>query len=241
MARKAIRKLDPEELAQRRRRRVLLGCLGAVLLIIVVVAGGLLATYLRVRGGPALPRDVLRRDAQQRAAGSGPGAGAAPGAAAGTPAATAAVPAGTPSVKDQLERVAAAGAAGSTAPQTVYIPDSELAAAVTKGVGNNLRDARAYFGEGQAFVVGIVNFKGHDYNLTIAAEPVLVNGAVQFGVRSVKLGSMPAPTAVRDRVQQELNKHGGFLIPSRTGLYAEGIEIRNGVAVLRGRAVPKGQ
>lgn len=240
MARKAVQRLTPEQQVQRKKRTILLACLGAVALVLLVA----LVTYLRVRGGPALPPEIERRLAQERSQSQQPGSGQ-PGAQAPAPGQPPAdlVPAGTPPLKQQLANLEYAGRSGDTRPQTLYVTDAELNDILGGSLRNDpkIRTVRAYFGSGRAYIVAVGDFHGNDINVTVAANPVIVNGGVQFGVESVRIGSMAAPEAVFSKIQQEAMKNSDKLSPQRTGLYVDRIDIRNGVAILSGRAVPKTQ
>lgn len=241
MARKAMRRLTPEEQAGKKKRLILFGCTGAVALALVILLG----VYAALHGGPALPRSVQRRAAQVAATGS-PNAASVPGAPGAAPpssAASAAIPAGTPPLKQQLAQMQYASQTGDARPQTLYVSDSELNSIIAESfkADENLRSVRAYFGPGKAYIVGAVAWKGQNLNLTVTAEPVIVNGGVRFGIQSVNVGSMAAPGAVTARIQAQANKNTDKLDPSHTGIYVDRIDIRDGVAILSGTPVKKTQ
>jgi len=244
MARKAMRRLTPEEQAGKKKRLILLGCAGAVALGLIV----LLCVYGALHAGPALPRSVQKRAEEVAAAGAEAAGGSAgqpgaPGAAVLSPAASAAIPQGTPPLKQQLAQMQYAGQTGDTRPQTLYVSDSELNSMIAESfkADENLKSVRAYFGTGKAYIVGAVSWKGQNLNLTVTAEPVIVNGGLQFTIESVNVGSMAAPPAVRDRIQSQANKGNSKLDPARTGLYVDRVDIRDGVAILSGTPVRKTQ
>lgn len=224
MARKAIQRLTPEQIAARKKRTILLACLGVVALVLLIA----LVSYLRMRGGPALPPEIERRLAQGTGAGS---------------AAQAVIPAGTPPLQQQLAQLEYAGRSGDTRPQTLYISDAELNDILAGSLKTDpkIKSVRAYFGDGKAYMVAVADWRGNDINLTVSANPVIVNGGVQFGVESVSIGSMAAPEAIASKIRQEMMKNSDKLSPQRTGLFVNRIDIRNGVAILSGYATPKTQ
>lgn len=223
MARKAAPRLTPEQQAARKKRVLLLGCGGALAVVLIV----LISIYAALHSGPALPRSVQKRAAQEGTA----------------PAATSALPQGTPGLQQQMAQLQYAAQTGDTRPQKLYVSDSELNAMIAEGfkADEHLKQVRAYFGRGKAYIVGVVQWHGQTLNLTVTAAPVIVNGGVRFGVESVNVGSMAAPAAVAQRVQQAANKDQDRLSPTRTGIYVDSIDIQDGVAILSGRAVAKTQ
>ena len=220
MARKPVRRPTPEQLARRRKTIIWLICLGLVVLVLLVP----LVLYARLHGGPALPAEIQKRLASEHAQ---------------TP--PTAIPSGTPSLRQQLAQVEYAGRTGDSQPRTLYVSEADLADILAGSLKTDprIRDVRAYFGDGKAYAVATGDWHGRELTITVTAEPVIVNGGVQFGVESVKLGSMAAPSIIADKVRQQVVKNADKLSPQRTGLSVERIEISNGVAVLYGRAVPK--
>jgi hypothetical protein len=234
MARKAASRRDPEDTIASRKRLFLFGCLGLLLLALLVF----LLIYFKIHAGPALPRDVQRRiQATAKSGQTSPPAPTAPGGAA----APAAVPAGTPPLRQQLSQLEYAGRSGDNRPQTLYVTDAELNSMLADNFKGDqrIREVRSYFGSGAAYMVAVVNWKGQTLTVTVTTQPVVVNGGLQFAVQKVNVGSLSAPEAIVERVQSAVAKNSGKFSPERTGLYVEQVDIRDGVAVLSGRAVPK--
>lgn len=223
MARKPTQRLTPEQKAKRKKRTLVLAGFGLVALVLLIA----LAVYSKLHGGPALPPAIERRVAQEQE-------GAQPSKALS-------IPANTPSLPQQLAQLEAAGRSGDSRTQTLYVGDAELNDILAGSLRTdpNIKSVRAYFGSGKAYVVAVGDWRGSQLNVTVTAEPVIVNGGVQFGVESVKIGSMSAPEAIASKIRQQATKNSGKLSPERTGLYVERIDIRDGVAILTGRAVPK--
>ena len=231
MARHLHRPLTPEQARRRTWTYVGAGCGGALLLALLI--GAIMIT--RLTGGPALPPDIQQRAAAEAGAPSSTtsgasvtGAGPAGGAQPGKP----------PPLKQQMASVEAAVRNGQRAPVTLYINDSELNQVIAGSVrGKEIRSARAYFGAGKVYMVLKADWRGRDVNLTVTAEPVIVNGSLRFGVESVKVGSMGAPAALVSRIQQGLNEHQDQWGPAKTGVYFESAEVTTGRATLRGHTV----
>jgi hypothetical protein len=238
MARKAVRRLDPEEKARRTKRIVGLGCGGLLVLVLLMV----LINYVRARGGPALPSDIQARlQGQQAPTGA---AQTAPGTVG--PATTAAdplIPAGTPPLRQQLQQLDYASRNGDTRPQTLYVTDAELNDLMAGSIKDEtVRDAHTYFGgDGKAYIVGLVNWKGQNLTITVSVRPVILNGGVTFVVESVNIGSMGAPDVARQKIQAEIDKNSQKLDPSNTGLHLTSIDIHPGLAILSGQAVRRSQ
>lgn len=226
MARKMRRPLDPEQ-QRRLRRRIVFMAVAAVLLLMLA---GVLGFALRVTGGPALPREVRERIAQEQR----------PADASTTPTPAprpAGIPAGTPPFRQQVQQLQTSARAGDTRPRTLYVTDSELNEEMSAIVARrgDLQDARAYFDDGRAYFVARVDRKGRQWNLTLELLPQVTSGAVRFAVDKAYVGKVPAPAAVVDLIRQELGKRGEWFKPERTGLYVERVELRPGAAVLTGQ------
>jgi len=247
---RTVRRVDPDQ--QRRHRKHLI--LGVVVGVVVLILLGILSFYLRLTGGPALPREVRRRMQETaRQAPSAPRSTPAPGApeASGTaPAAPqpatraslpAGVPAGTPSFPQQVQQVQAAAQSGDTSQHTMYITDSELSEQLGAEARKHeeVEDIHGYFEKGQAFLAVRVNAKGHVLNLTLILQPRVADGTVSFGVDQVFVGQVAAPPAIAQKVQEEITKRSAWFTPERTGMYVDSIEIKSGLAVLKGRPVRK--
>ncbi|MGE5530620.1 MAG: hypothetical protein ACM3VW_00715 [Bacteroidota bacterium] len=236
MARKAASRRDPEDTTASRKRLLLFGCVGLLVLALLVF----LLIYFKIHAGPALPRDVQRRIRATGKIGETPSQmPTAPGAAGAPSAAT--VPAGTPPLRQQLAQLEYAGRSGDSRPQTLYVTDAELNSMLADSFKGDqrIREVRSYFGSGAAYMVAVVNWKGQTLTVTVTTEPVVVNGGLQFAVQKVNVGSLSAPGAIVERVQGAVAKNSGKFAPERTGLYVEQVDIRDGVAILSGRAVAK--
>jgi hypothetical protein len=234
MSPKVVRRRDPEDTIARKKRFLLFGCLGLAILGILI----LLIIALKIHAGPALPADVQRRirgieEASQAHSQT-------PSTPEGADAARS-VPAGTPPLRQQLAQMEYAGRAGDTRPQTLYVTDAELNTMLADNskADGRVRDVRAYFGSGAAYMVAVADWKGQTLTVTIATQPVIVNGGLQFAVQNVKVGSLSAPDAIVERVQSAVAKNSGRFAPERTGLYVEQVEVRDGLAILSGHAVRK--
>lgn len=235
MARKMSAPVAPEVQAQRRRKAILIGCGAAVLLALVAA----IVIYSMLTGGPRLPRDITRRLEQQKRTQTQPpatpGAPTAPG-----PQAPRDLPPGTPPLPQQLQQLEQARRSGSTASQTLYLTEAELNQMMgSHGPSSSIKEMNAYFDRDQVLITATGNWHGRDLTVTMTAKPVIVNGGVQFVVEEVRLGSFPAPSAVVERVQKEVQRKKDKLSPAQTGLYVDSVEIKPGVAILTGRPVVK--
>lgn len=229
MARTFKRTPTPED-QRRARTRLVLYVVGGVVLAVLL---GILALYLRVTGGPALPSEVrLRvREEERQAKVSG-------GEAARPPAA---VPAGTPALRQQVEQLQQAGQTGDTTSHTLYITDSELNAELAGVVRDHqeVKEVKAYFGEGKAYLVTRLDVRGHELTVTLALRPVIANGGLQFEVESAHVGGMAAPERLVAEAREQLAKKGNLFTPEQTGLYVEKAELKPGVAILTGQPVAR--
>lgn len=234
MARKVATRVDPQVQAERRRKTIMIGCGGLALLAIIAVA----VIYAMLTGGPRLPREVTRRIEQQERT-QKQGAAGAPATAA-APEASRYIPQGTPPLPQQLQQLEVAARSGSYATQTLYVSDTELNEMIAaRPAHRSIKQMNAYFGNERAYITATGQFHGRDLSVTMIANPVIVNGGVQFVVQQVLIGSFPAPPAVVERVQKEVQSNSDKLSPKQTGLYVDKVEIKPGVAILTGRPVAK--
>jgi len=243
MARTVRRRPDPEQQRHSRRRLVLYG-IAAVVVLLVLAA---IVFYVRLTGGPALPREVRQRIRQTQQQVRQPSSQATPSAATTTPGApqgasaptVPGVPAGTPAFPQQVQQVQQAAQTGDTAPRTLYLTDADLTAQIAGEITKHqeVKEAHAYFEEGKAYLTARVDAKGHELNLTMVLAPTITSGAVRFDVQQVFVGQVAAPPAIAQKVQEEIGKRGAWFTPERTGLYVEQIELKSGLAVLKGRPV----
>lgn len=236
MSPKVVRRRDPEDTTARKKRVLLFGCLGLTILGILL----LLIIALKIHAGAALPADVQRRIQGIEKAGQTPSQTPTAPESAGA-SATPSVPAGTPPLRQQLAQVEYAGRTRDNRPQTLYVTEAELNTMLADNFKSDgrIREVRAYFGGGAAYMVAVADWKGQTVTVTVATEPVIVNGGLQFAVQKVSVGSLSAPDAIVGRVQRAVGKNSSKFAPERTGLYVERVEIRDGVAILSGHAVPK--
>jgi hypothetical protein len=68
----------------------------------------------------------------------------------------------------------------------------------------------------------------------MVANPVLVNGGMQFALESAHVGSFPAPPAAQEKLRKALNDKQGDWAPAKTGIYFTDIQVREGMAILTG-------
>ena len=228
MARKVSRPADPEQQKRARKRLILWAVLGVVALLLI----GALSFFLRLTGGPALPREVRERiRTEQRTAGG------TTGTPTGSQARPADIPAGTPAMAQQVQQLQQAARTGDTSTHTLYVSDAELnneLASLVQGQ-QGVQDARAYFANGGAYFVANIELKGRRWNLTLHLTPRVSNGGVRFDVASAYVGSVSAPDTVVQKIQEELGKKGDLFDTRRTGMYVEKVEMKPGVAILTGR------
>ncbi len=243
MARTVRRRPDPEQQHHSRRWLILYG-VAAVVALVVLAA---ILFYVRLTGGPALPREVRQRIRQTQHQARQPSSQPAPTAPTATPGAgtsaaapaTPGVPTGTPAFPQQIQQVQQAAQVGDTAPRTLYLTDADLTAQIAGEITKHqeVKEAHAYFEDGKAYLTARVDAKGHELNLTMVLAPTVSNGAVRFDVQQVFVGQVAAPPAIAQKVQEEIGKRGAWFAPEKTGLYVERIEMKSGVAVLTGRPV----
>jgi hypothetical protein len=233
MARKMHRPPDPEQQRRNRKRLIIGSILGVVALLLI----GALTYYLRLTGGPALPRDVRERiRAEQRASGgaSSGGNAAASGVAATQPKE---IPAGTPPMIQQVQQLQQAARQGDTSIRTLYISDADLNQELMGLVQGEeaVKEAHAYFTTGSAYFVANVEIKNHPLNLTLQLSARVESGQVRLSVASAYVGQVSAPGQLVQKIQEGLDKKGDVFSTRRTGLYVETIEMKPGVAILTGR------
>lgn len=230
MARRYQPALTP---ADRRRRTCLsvgLGCAVLVALALVVVA----IVYSQLMGQPALPPDLQQRYSADTGQAKATPATKAPAPPAKTAAGTRALP-----LKQQVESVAEAVRTGQKGPVTLYVSDAELNEEISRmlqGRGD-VKSAKAYFADDKVYIILTVGWRGKDVNLTVVAAPIIVNGGLQFGVESAKIGSMNAPSAIREQIQQGLNRQQSQWSPQKTGVELESVTVTKGQATLKGHTV----
>lgn len=233
MARKVHRPADPEQQRRARKRIILWAVLGVVAVLLI----GALTFYMRLTGGPALPREVRERiRAEQRATASAPAGGtAAPSGAAATPSPD--IPTGTPPMRQQVQQLQQAARTGDTAVRTLYVSDAELndeLAGLVQG-REQVRDAHAYFATDAAYFIATVDFKGSPLTLTLQLTPRVSNGNVRLDVASAHVGQVAAPPQLVQKIQEGLDKKGDLFDTRRTGMVVDKVEFKPGVAVLTGR------
>ncbi|NPV46031.1 MAG: hypothetical protein HPY69_03665 [Armatimonadetes bacterium] len=227
MARRYQPALTP---ADRRRHTFLavgLGC-AAGFALAAVVAG---IIYSQLMGQPALPPDVQQRYAADTAQ---PSSTPTPAPPATTPSGTTALP-----LKQQVASVAEAVRTGQRGPVTLYVSDAELNQEISRMLQgrDEVKSAKAYFADEKVYIILTVDWRGRDVNLTIIAAPIIVNGGLQFGVESAKIGSMNAPAAIRQKIQQGLNRQQSQWSPQKTGVEFESVTVTRGQATLKGHTV----
>lgn len=227
MARRYQPALTP---ADRRRRTWLAvgsGC-AAVLALAALVA---LVIYAKLMGQPVLPWDVQQRyvaDTKQ------PPSAPTSAAPATTASGTKALP-----LRQQVQSVAEAVRAGQRGPVTLYISDSELNHEISRLLEGRqeVKSAKAYFADEKVYIILTVDWRGKDVNLTVVAAPIIVNGGLQFGVESAKIGSMNVPASVKQKIQQGLNRQQSQWSPQKTGVELESVTVTQGQATLKGHTV----
>lgn len=242
MARTVRRSPDPEQ-QRRSRRRLILGIILGVV-VLIVVAG--LSFYLRLTGGPALPRAVRQRihdSRQQTAPAPQAQTPAAPAPAPGQPSSpdlsSTVIPAGTPSFDQQIQQARQAALYGDTAPRTMYITDAELTAQLGEAIRKHpeVKQVNGYFESGKTYLAVRVDAKGRELNFTVVLRPTVIDGCVRFDVDQVFVGKVAAPPALAQKVQEEISKRSTWFTPEKTGIHVERIELKSGIAVLHGRPI----
>jgi len=209
--------VDTDTARRRRFNRRLAGC-GCVTLVLIVAIYVIATMLLR---GPSLPPDVAVQAAAQEAP---PAPGALP------------MPASGPSLQQQVREVASKAGSGRPEPVTLRVTDAELNQLIASGLQSRqeVKRARAYFGKGKMYLTVDTVQRGQSLTLNVVASPVVVNGGLQFGLDSVKIGRIPAPAAVTKLVSTSLSGIYGRWSPEHTGVHLQSATIEEGVAVLKG-------
>ncbi len=221
--------------SERRQRKIiglLTGC-GAVIVLAVIVV---VVVFARVTAPAELPPELRARIAAETASGT-----TAAGSATAAPASDPAVPASVPPLQQQVERIKQEAAAGRQAPAVVYIRDADLNSwiASAMGSGSPVRSASAYFTDGHLYIVGTVNYRNRDWNVVARSRPEVAQGGIRFILEEATLGNFPVPHNMLERLQGDIDRNSSRFAPESTGLYVETIEIKPGVAVLRGHTAPR--
>jgi hypothetical protein len=221
--------VTPDDKRRRTWLSVGLGC--AALVVVALLVGAVV--YSRLLGKPPLPPDIQQRYAADtgQVKGPAPPPPVAPAATAGG--------AKTPPLKQQVEGVAQAVRAGQKGPVTLYVNDSELNREISRALQGrgDVKSAKAYFGDDKVYMVLTSRFRGRDVNLTVTAAPIIVNGGLQFGVESAKIGSMSAPAAVTKKIQEGLNRQQSQWSPQKTGVEFQSVTVTKGQAILKGHTL----
>lgn len=233
--RRAQRELTPEERKRRWLRGGLYGCGGCLGVVLVVV---ILLAFL-AKATPPLPPE-LEHARQEAAAANQPAdeTGARPTppeAPAGSPTAAPAAPASQPApVEDQVRALEQAWRQGYSGSFRILVSEAELnreiSSALGKGAavavldGEIVATSTAEIGPGSTAVTWLVR-----------AQPLMQGGQPRVVITQAYLGRIPAPGALVQKAQAELDKAFQRALAKAQGVIVTNIIAQRGLIIIEGR------
>ncbi len=214
------------------------GC-GCVVLLGLIAIG---AVYLLAVAKPPPPREAARSSHQPSATSTQPtdtGGASVSGAPSPSAPATGAsaqpVPP-PPDLEAQLARAREAGRSPQPVRVRLVIGEGELNSYVARHAGRGeVQDVHVYFGEGTVAATGRVSWRGRKVYVTIRAHPTISDGDVYLIVDDLSVGRLPAPAALSQDAQRQLNRALDEF-EGRQRFYAESVQVTPGTMIIEGTA-----
>jgi hypothetical protein len=210
MARQVRQKLSPEQ----RRRRLIMTIVGiAVGLVVLMVLVGVVL-YIQATGQPPIPRDAARGIEEGETA--------------------------SLNTMAQIAQVEAAVRKGQRQPVHLQLTNADLTQLISlHGPTGEVQDLQVYLGSGRVIARGRVSYQGKSLNLQAAIALSASGGQLQASISEMWIGSLQAPDALRQQMQEQLSKQIAAQTPQRLGVYVENISIEPGRATVTGYTMGK--
>ena len=210
MARQVRQKLSPEQ----RRRRLIMTIVGiAVGLVVLMVLVGVVL-YIQATGQPPIPRDAARGIEEGETA--------------------------SLNTMAQIAQVEAAVRKGQRQPVHLQLTNADLTQLISlHGPTGEVQDMQVYLGSGRVIARGRVSYQGKSLNLQAAIALGASGGQLQASISEMWIGSLQAPDALRQQMQEQLSKQIAAQTPQRLGVYVENISIEPGRATVTGYTMGK--
>ena len=210
MARQVRQKLSPEQ----RRRRLIMTIVGiAVGLVVLMVLVGVVL-YIQATGQPPIPRDAARGIEEGETA--------------------------SLNTMAQIAQVEAAVRKGQRQPVHLQLTNADLTQLISlHGPTGEVQDMQVYLGSGRVIARGRVSYQGKSLNLQAAIALSASGGQRQASFSEMWVGSLKAPDALRQQMQEQLSKQIAAQTPQRLGVYVENISIEPGRATVTGYTMGK--
>ncbi|NLJ34852.1 MAG: hypothetical protein GX358_01250 [candidate division WS1 bacterium] len=210
MARQVRQKLSPEQ----RRRRLIMTIVGiAVGLVVLMVLVGVVL-YIQATGQPPIPRDAARGIEEGETA--------------------------SLNTMAQIAQVEAAVRKGQRQPVHLQLTNADLTQLISlHGPTGEVQDMQVYLGSGRVIARGRVSYQGKSLNLQAAIALSASGGQLQASISEMWIGSLQAPDALRQQMQEQLSKQIAAQTPQRLGVYVENISIEPGRATVTGYTMGK--
>ena len=210
MARQVRQKLSPEQ----RRRRLIMTIVGiAVGLVVLMVLVGVVL-YIQATGQPPIPRDAARGIEEGETA--------------------------SLNTMAQIAQVEAAVRKGQRQPVHLQLTNADLTQLISlHGPTGEVQDMQVYLGSGRVIARGRVSYQGKSLNLQAAIALSASGGQLQASISEMWIGSLQAPDALRQQMQEQLSKQIAAQTPQRLGVYVENISFEPGRATVTGYTMGK--
>ena len=210
MARQVRQKLSPEQ----RRRRLIMTIVGIAVGLVVLMALVGVVLYIQATGQPPIPRDAAR--------------GLEEGETASL------------NTMAQIAQVEAAVRKGQRQPVHLQLTNADLTQLISlHGPTGEVQDLQVYLGSGRVIARGRVSYQGKSLNLQAAIALSASGGQLQASISEMWIGSLQAPDALRQQMQEQLSKQIAAQTPQRLGVYVENISIEPGRATVTGYTMGK--
>lgn len=210
MARQVRQKLSPEQ----RRRRLIMTIVGIAVGLVVLMALVGVVLYIQATGQPPIPRDAARGIEEGETA--------------------------SLNTMAQIAQVEAAVRKGQRQPVHLQLTNADLTQLISlHGPTGEVQDLQVYLGSGRVIARGRVSYQGKSLNLQAAITLSASGGQLQASISEMWIGSLQAPDALRQQMQEQLSKQIAAQTPQRLGVYVENISIEPGRATVTGYTMGK--
>jgi hypothetical protein len=210
MARQVRQKLSPEQ----RRRRLIMTIVGIAVGLVVLMALVGVVLYIQATGQPPIPRDAARGIEEGETA--------------------------SLNTMAQIAQVEAAVRKGQRQPVHLQLTNADLTQLISlHGPTGEVQDLQVYLGSGRVIARGRVSYQGKSLNLQAAIALSASGGQLQASISEMWIGSLQAPDALRQQMQEQLSKQIAAQTPQRLGVYVENISIEPGRATVTGYTMGK--
>ena len=140
----------------------------------------------------------------------------------------------------QIAQVEAAVRKGQRQPVHLQLTNADLTQLISlHGPTGEVQDMQVYLGSGRVIARGRVSYQGKSLNLQAAIALSASGGQLQASISEMWIGSLQAPDALRQQMQEQLSKQIAAQTPQRLGVYVENISIEPGRATVTGYTMGK--